>query len=158
MTARPPTSIRHRRRRSSAGSIAPFVAVEWLQPQIFPLYAGNGLVAAPILAQTADLGGPLLLTALLLGANLIVFETWRWMEGDRPAPTVVWTVGAGVALAAIGYGALRMRVLDDATARAPAVRVGVVQANLDVRAKDRLGVLAHREHLAQSRELLASSE
>ncbi len=137
-------------------AIAPLVVVEWLQPQIFPLYAGNGLVAVPVLAQTADLGGPLLLTALLLGANLVVFETWRWMEGYRPRPTVVWTVGAGCALATIGYGLVRMSALDDLTARAPSLRVGLVQANLDVRAKDRLGVLAHREHLAQTRELLAS--
>jgi apolipoprotein N-acyltransferase len=38
------------------------------------------------------------------------------------------------------------------------VRVGIVQANLDVRNKDQLGVLTHRQHLAQTRELLAAGD
>ncbi len=63
--------------------------VEWLQPQIFPLYAGNGLVAVPLLAQTADVGGPLVLTALLAGANLVVFETVAWLDGRRRRPLAV---------------------------------------------------------------------
>jgi hypothetical protein len=80
-----------------AAGIAPYVLVEWLQPQIFPLYAGNGLVAAPILAQAADLGGPLLLTALLAGANLVLFETVAWLDGRRAAPGTVWSTAAVVA-------------------------------------------------------------
>lgn len=139
-------------------AIAPVVVVEWLQPQIFPLYAGNGLVAVPLLAQTADLGGPLLLTALLAGANLLLFEGWRWSEGRRPAPIRLFGVGLGIAIAVVAYGAARIAAVEDASARAPAIRVGLVQANLDVAAKDRLGVLSHREHLAETRQLLASAD
>jgi apolipoprotein N-acyltransferase len=134
--------------------IAPYVLVEWLQPQIFPLYAGNGLVAAPLLAETADLGGPLLLTALLAGANLVLFETVMWWDGRRSTPRTVWTVGTVVTLAALAYGAARTAEVDAASTRAPAIRVGLVQANLDVRAKDTLGVTTHRRHLEQTRELL----
>lgn len=139
-------------------AIAPFVLVEWLQPQIFPLYAGNGLVDAPLLAQTADLGGPLLLTALLAGANLVVFEGWRWADGRRPAPLRLVAIGAVVAVAVVAYGWVRIAAVEAASARAPAIRVGLVQANLDVHAKDRLGVLTHRAHLAQTRELLAERD
>lgn len=139
-------------------AIAPFVVVEWLQPQIFPLYAGNGLVAVPLLAQTADLGGPLLLTALLAGANLVAFEGWRWLNGRRAAPLRVFGIGAVIAVAVVAYGWARIGTVENASARAPAVRVGLVQANLDVHAKDRLGVLTHREHLSQTRELLAESD
>lgn len=140
------------------GAIAPFVLVEWLQPQIFPLYAGNGLVAAPLLAQTADLGGPLLLTGLLAGANLLLFEVWRWSEGRQAAPLRLVGVGTGVAIAVVAYGAARIAAVEDASAHAPPIRVGLVQANLDVAAKDRLGVLSHREHLAQTRALLAEHD
>jgi apolipoprotein N-acyltransferase len=139
-------------------AIAPFVVVEWLQPQIFPLYAGNGLVAVPLLAQTADLGGPLLLTALLAGANVLVFELWRWVDGRRAAPLRLFAIGAVVATVVGAYGWARIAAVETASARAPALRVGLVQANLDVHAKDRLGVVTHRAHLAQTRELLAASD
>lgn len=145
-----------RRRGSTIGAagIAPYVLLEWLQPQIFPLYAGNGLVAVPLLAQTADLGGPLLLTALLAGANLVAFETLAWGEGRRPAPRAIWIAGGALTLVVLGYGRERMATVDAASTRAPAIRVGLVQANLDVRAKDTLGVVSHRKHLEQTRELL----
>jgi apolipoprotein N-acyltransferase len=138
--------------------IAPLVLVEWRQPQIFPLYAGNGLIAVPLWAQTADLGGPLLLTALLAGANLVGFETVIWAEGRRPRPLALWITGAITTVALFAYGCARIAEIEAASARAPAIRVGVVQANLDVRAKDRLGVTTHRRHLAQTRELLSEGD
>jgi apolipoprotein N-acyltransferase len=138
----------------AVAGIAPYVLVEWLQPQIFPLYAGNGLIAVPLWAQTADLGGPLMLTTLLGAANLVVYETWIWSEGRRAAPIAVWIAGAALATAVGLYGRARMQEVDTACAAAPAIRVGLVQANLDVHAKDSLGVTTHRAHLAQTRELL----
>jgi len=146
--------IRRRGWPMAIAAIAPYVLVEWLQPQIFPLYAGNGLIAVPILTQTADLGGPLLLTALLGGVNLVLFETVCWLEGRRAAPRGVWTVGALMVLAVFLYGRARVATFDVASAAAPALRVGLVQVNLDVRAKDALGVTTHREHLDATRELL----
>lgn len=146
--------LAHRRIGVGVAGIAPYVVLEWLQPQIFPLYAGNGLVAVPLLAQTADLGGPLLLTALLGAANLVVLASVAWLDGERPAPRTVWIGGALLALAVLVYGRARMAEVDAASASAPAIRVGVVQANLDVRQKDALGVLSHRRHLEQTRELL----
>ncbi len=139
---------------TAVAAIAPYVVVEWLQPQIFPLYAGNGLIALPLLAQTADLGGPLLLTALLVGANLVVFATLRWLEGRGARPLGAWTVAAALAIAVAAYGRARIAEVEDASIRAPSLRVGIVQANLDVRAKDELGVTTHRRHLEQTRELL----
>ncbi len=148
------SALRRRGLPIAVAGIAPYVALEWLQPQIFPLYAGNGLVAVPLLAATADVGGPLFLTALVAGANVVVYETLAWREGRRPRPIAIWAAGAVVAVGVLGYGAIRNAEVDAANARAPAIRVGVVQANLDVRSRDALGVSAHRSHLAQTRELL----
>jgi apolipoprotein N-acyltransferase len=151
-------AVRRRGWPVAVAGIAPYVLVEWLQPQIFPLYAGNGLVAVPLLAGTADLGGPLLLTALLAGANLVVFETALWWDGRRRAPRAAWAIGAVITMAALAYAAARTSDVDAVSARAPAIRVGLVQANLDVRAKDTLGVTTHRRHLEQTRELLNDAD
>ena len=64
-------------------------------------------------------------------------------------------VAAGLVLLALGYGELRTAGIARASAEAPALRVGVVQANLGLMEKRTQGVLGHRRHLAQTRELLA---
>jgi apolipoprotein N-acyltransferase len=151
-------ALRRRGAPIALAGVAPLLVVEWLQPQIFPLYAGNALVIAPVWAQTADLGGPLLLTALVAGANVVAFETWTWWHGRRPRPHAVWVTAVSVALVTLGYGWLRMAALDDAVRSAPALRVGLVQANLGVLEKDALSVVTHERHLAQTRELLAAGD
>jgi apolipoprotein N-acyltransferase len=150
--------VRRRGWSTAVAGVAPYVLIEWLQPQIFPLYAGNGLVAAPVFAQTADLGGPLLLTALVGCVNVVLFETVMWLDGRRPAPRRTWTAGAVLLVAVFVYGRTRMATYDAASAAAPALRVGLVQLALDVRAKDTLGVVSHREHLAATRALLRDGD
>jgi apolipoprotein N-acyltransferase len=139
---------------ASAG-VAPLVAIEWLQPQVFPLYAGAGLVGAPVLVQTADLGGPLLLTALLGLANVVAYETWTWWRGLRGRPLGTWMAGLAGSALVVGYGVTTMHRVETAAAKAPALRVGLVQANLGVLEKRRQSVVTHRRHLEQTRELLA---
>ena len=138
--------------------VAALVLVEWRQPQIFPLYAGNGLVAVPLLAQSADLGGPLLLTALLGTTNAVAYALLDWWAERRRSLRGVALAAFVLAIAVLGYGGLRMPAVDARAAAAPAIRVGIVQANLDVRDKDQLGVTTHRQHLAQTRALLADGE
>jgi apolipoprotein N-acyltransferase len=67
---------------------------------------------------------------------------WPRRGGGRPAAL------------ALGYGAPQ-RGIARASAEAPGLRVGVVQANLGLMEKRTQGVLAHRRHLEQTRELLA---
>jgi len=147
--------LRSRGRGLAAAGVAPLVAIEWLQPQVFPLYAGAGLVNAPLLIQTADLGGPLLLTALVGGANMVLYESWTWWRGLRSRPLGTW-VGALVGSAlVVGYGVTILRLIELRGMKATALRVGVVQANLGVLEKRQQSVLTHRRHLDQTRELLA---
>jgi apolipoprotein N-acyltransferase len=150
--------VRRRGWPVAMAGVPPLLAVEWLQPQVFPLHAGGGLVSVPAWIQTADLGGPLLLSALVAGANVAVFETWRWWRGSRGRPVTVWTAALAVALLAFGYGRVREAALARAAAAAPALRVGVVQANLGVLEKSAQGVVTHRRHLEQTRELLAGGD
>ena len=150
--------LRAMRRRGlplAVAGVAPLVAMEWLQPQLFPVNAGSALVAAPpTWIQTADLGGPLLLTALVALANVAAFATVTWIGGARSRPVGVWVVTLAVGVAVVVYGRVRIAQMDAAVAAAPSLRVGLVQANLGLLEKRMQGVVTHEQHLAQTRELL----
>ena len=135
--------------------VPPLLLLEWLQPQLFPLYAGAGLVTVPLLVQTADLGGPLLLTALLAAPSLALVATWRWWQGRAPRPVSTWLATGAAMVAVLVYGWWRIAGVDALVRDAPELRVGIVQANLGVMEKEAQAVVTHRRHLEQTRELLA---
>lgn len=139
----------------AAAAIPPLLAVEWLQPQVFPVYSGAALVLASPLVQIADLGGPLLLSALVGVLNVAAYGVWAWLRGERHPPVVPGAVAATLVLLVLGYGHLRTAAIARESTEAPSLRVGVVQANLGLMEKRTQGVLGHRRHLAQTRELLA---
>jgi apolipoprotein N-acyltransferase len=139
----------------AVAGVAPLVAVEWLHPQLFPVYAGSGLVAVTPLAQIADLGGPLLLSALIASVNAVAAETGRWLCGARGRPLVPWLAGVALMALVLGYGRVRAIGIAEQLAAAPALRVGVVQANLGLLEKRTHALVSHRRHLEQTRELLA---
>lgn len=146
--------VRRRGWPLAAAAIPPLLVLEWLQLLVFPLYAGGALVLAPLWAQSADLGGPLLLTALLAGANVVAYETTAWRRGRRPRPRAVWAAALVVAAAVPLYGTRRVAAVDATVRAAPRLRVGIVQANLDTADRDTVGVRTHRRHLAETRALL----
>jgi apolipoprotein N-acyltransferase len=151
-------ALRRRGSPVALAGVASLVLVEWLQPEVFPVNAGAALIAAPApLVQVADLGGPLLLTALVALANAALLDTWLWLRGERARPLMTWLVASAVALAVLAYGERRLAGVADARS-APALRVGIVQANLGVLEKRRQSVVTHRRHVEQTRELLAQGE
>jgi apolipoprotein N-acyltransferase len=151
-------AIRRRGWSLAVAGVPPLVAVEWLQPQIFPVYAGSALVTLPAWMQMADLGGPLLLTALVGVPNVLAFETWSWWRGTRRQPLRAWSVGLAIALVALGYGRIRTAAIGAAVRSAPALRVGLVQANLGLLDKTTQSLTSHRRHVEDTRELLGGGE
>lgn len=147
--------LRARGASLALAGVAPLLVVEWLQPQIFTVNAGAGLILVPILAQGADLGGPLLLSALVAALNVVAYATWAWLRAERRAPRAAWAGGVALLLAAWAYGGVRTVALTERSYRAPTLTVGIVQANLGVLEKRTQGIVAHDRHLAQTRELLA---
>ncbi|MFN8546259.1 MAG: apolipoprotein N-acyltransferase [Candidatus Binatia bacterium] len=147
--------IRRRGWSVALAGIPPLLAIEWLQPQLFPVHAGSALVYATPWIQTADLGGPLLLSALVGLANGTIFETWACWRGRRPRPLAGWVAALAIALVAFAYGQVRLAGLEAAIGTAPALRVGVVQANLGLIEKRTQSLVSQRRHLEQTRELLA---
>jgi apolipoprotein N-acyltransferase len=137
---------------------APLVALEWLYPQLFPVHVGDSFVDQTRLVQIADLGGPLLVTALAALANAAVYEMVCWIRDRRRRPRA--TIAAAVAAigASAAYGALRVGAVERDSAAAPALRVGVVQGNADVLEKRRDPEGLHDLYLAQTHELIAPGE
>jgi apolipoprotein N-acyltransferase len=112
-----------------------FAASELLYPLLFPWYLGATVLELPGLAQAADLGGPILVGALVLLLNLAGAElVLARLESRRPHPrTLAW--GLALPALALGYGQARIVAVDRRVAEAPAARVGIVQGNVPIAAR-----------------------
>ncbi|MGZ6142485.1 MAG: hypothetical protein ACXWLM_04050, partial [Myxococcales bacterium] len=62
------------------------VATEFAYPLLFQSYTGVALMPVLPLAQIADLGGPLLMTALQALVNGALFEAWQAFREPRRPP------------------------------------------------------------------------
>ncbi len=111
--------------------VAPLAMVvsEWLIPQLFP--AGQYISQAwnPLIIQISELTGPLGVSALLLMVNGALYDL---LTAPRTAGRHA-AAAAAVLLASLLYGAVRMRQVDAAIARAPHLAVGLVQPNVAYR-------------------------
>jgi apolipoprotein N-acyltransferase len=127
-------------------------------PLLFPSYTSNSLHNVPLLVQTADLGGPILISmAMAAGCAAIedVIANWRSRRTARErwkpmlVPLAWWAFS-------IPYGAWRIHQVDVENATAPALRVAVVQENLGLveKREDPEGSLDH--HLETTRRLETS--
>ncbi len=127
-------------------------AVELLFPLLFPWYLANSLHNAPLLYQTADLGGVLLITAAMVLGHTALAEAWvrsgSWAERLKPLawPLAFWAL-------AIPYGHWRIGQVDADNVHARSLRVGVVQQNLGLMQKRHDPVEALNRHLEASRVL-----
>ena len=149
-------ALRRRDLPVAAAGIPPLLLLEWRWPAIFPVHLADTLVDRTALLQIVDLGGPLLASALIAAVNLAVFESWRWLRGRRGLPALVWLSVAAALLGAWGYGTARIHFVERSLAAAPALRVGVVQGNLEALEKRRDPLLVHRRYLEQTRQLIAA--
>jgi len=121
-----------KRTRWPAAAVLPvaLVACEFAFPLLFQSYTGVALMPVLPLAQIADLGGVLLLSALQALVNGALFDALvAWRSGAAApvrslAASLVALVGAGA------YGSWRIVRLDDAQRAAPHVQVGIAQPNV----------------------------
>ena len=118
-----------------------FALSELAYPLLFPWYFGASFHDQPLLMQTAELGGPILVSLIFVGFNLGVaaLVRRRLFRGARHPGTASpsrardnWTVGLGfgVTLAAIVFGDVRMRQIDQLIAQSQPVKIGLVQSNI----------------------------
>jgi apolipoprotein N-acyltransferase len=132
-----------------------FATGEFAFPLLFPWYYGATVHQYPILMQTAELGGPIAVGLVLAASNLAISGVLiATMKGAR----LNWA--RSIALLSVipfaaGYGVLRIRAVQRATASAPKARIGVVQANMSLYGKRHDLEEGLRRHLTLTKQLKA---
>lgn len=134
--------------------VAAFVAGELAYPLLFPWYAGVTMHDWPIMMQFAELGGPIAVSAMLLGSNLAIAELIEVYRHKASLNRVTIGLGFAVPVIAAIYGAVRMNMIDAKVANAEKIRVGMVQPYNDLfNRRDAL-----RVHLDMTKELKAKEQ
>ena len=104
-------------------------AVEAFYPLVFPAFTASQVHSAPLLMQLADVGGPVLVGVPLTLVNVAIAE-WIVARCERRSVTrAPIAIGLSALLATLAYGAFRIRQVDASLVAAPAIRIGIVQAN-----------------------------
>lgn len=132
---------------------AAFAASELVYPILFQFFHGNHLHAVPELIQIAELGGPILVSVLIIAVNTAIYEVASALvHRQRPRLVGPGIVAAGL-VATLIYGVVRIGQVDAWAAGAPALSVGIVQVNMGIFAKREDPVEGLRRHIEQSRQL-----
>jgi apolipoprotein N-acyltransferase len=107
-----------------------FALSELVYPLLFPWYYGASFHDHPLFMQTAELGGPILVSLIYVGTNLAIAELVRARTTRTPTSIVTVGLGFAVTLAAIVFGDVRMRQIDALIALREPVKIGLVQSNI----------------------------
>ncbi len=147
---------------------AAFAASELAFPLLFPWTYAATVHQVPALLQLAELGGPIAVVMVMVGANLVLAEPiLGWLEARQAGPTTRpraraaarterwrrcarWTA---LVVGALLYGAVRIPQVDAAVAAAPKATVGIVQANMSLFGKRSEKVEGLRRHLRLTQQL-----
>ncbi len=140
---------------------AAFALSELVYPLLFPWYTAAAFHEHPILMQTAEIGGPILVSLTVIAFNLALAEVVRWRlhGGTLDRATVI--AGPAVMIASLVFGDLRMRSIDALMQKSEAVTIGLVQPNLSLNDQHHgldEGVKLSAEAKKQGAELLVWSE
>ena len=115
-----------------------FTAVEFLFPSFFPWRLAHSQYRLPILIQTGDLAGPYLLTFVVVWTSTGVLAVYRRLtgRGSHPISRTTIVAPALALIAVVAYGRWRLADVRAERTAAPALRLGVVQGNIDIVHKD----------------------
>ena len=152
---------------------AAFAAGELVFPLLFPWYFAATVHQVPVLIQLADIGGPILVSLVLVAVNLAIAEPLRARLARREGaprrrsgavseqkiafPLDKRVVGAGVLalIVALLYGAVRISMTNARIEHAESAKVGYVQGNMGLMAKRENPGEGLRRHRALTAELKA---
>ena len=153
-----------------------FAVSELVFPLLFPWYYAATVHNVPVLMQTAELGGPILVGLVLVAVNMAIAEPLRARLAARrelvpnaPSPYRGSTnseervhvpldrrvIGVGVIalLGATLFGAARISMVKSDVAKAEPVRVGYVQGNMGLMEKREQPGEGLRRHSQLTQEL-----
>jgi apolipoprotein N-acyltransferase len=149
---------------------AAFAASELVYPLLFPWYYAATVHKVPVLMQVAEIGGPILVSLVLVAVNLAIAEPLRAYLAAKPRtetkgpneerqPLAIdrRVIGVGIItlVGALLYGAIRIPMIKARVEKADSARVGYVQGNMGLMQKRENpgeGLRRHRALTAELRE------
>ncbi|MBI4917470.1 MAG: apolipoprotein N-acyltransferase [Acidobacteria bacterium] len=131
------------------------VFIEFAYPLLFPSYLANSFWQLPVVIQVCDLGGPLLLSAVVVFLSTALWLSLRWALAREPFPRLPAAVAGLLVLGTVAYGLIRLPQVDENQEHATPLRVGLVQANMGTYQKRDDPEEGHRRHLTDSLALQA---
>jgi len=130
-----------------------YAATERIYPLLFPSYYANCLHDLPLLMQVVDLGGPTLLSALLVFWNVAIVSAVNALRRRTPVDRRAMTLAALTLTLTLGYGAYRVADINERIDAAPKRLIGVVQADMGTFQKRNDPEEGLRRHIEQSLQL-----
>lgn len=109
-----------------------YTTMEFLFPFIFPWHLGAGLYRLPQCIQIADLFGIYGITALVVTVNAACFELAFRKSQKQPLPYLSLTLALLLVASTLVYGQWRLNWVQKRQTEAPALTVGLVQANVQI--------------------------
>jgi apolipoprotein N-acyltransferase len=133
--------------------LAAFAASELLYPLLFPWYFAATTHKLPILAQTAEIAGPILVGVVLLAVSVAIAEPVlaRLEKRALDRTTIAWPAAA--LAATLVYGAVRIPAVDKEAQAGEPVHLGLVQGNMELLQKREDPAEGLRRHMRLSAEL-----
>jgi apolipoprotein N-acyltransferase len=115
---------------------AAMVGLETVFPLLFPIFMGNTQHPVPLLIQSADLLGPLSITAVIMIFNVALYLAIGAALRKEPIPWKQVAAGPVALLLLLAYGALRISSIDASFERdGVPLRVGVIQPSMGIEMK-----------------------
>ncbi|MDW8246465.1 MAG: apolipoprotein N-acyltransferase [Sandaracinaceae bacterium] len=143
---------------ASLAGASSFLGIEAIFPMLFEHYYGNSLVHVPLLIQIADIGGPGMCTLLVIGTASTLYEMIASRIKKASFPIRSTTAFSLYWLFALAYGIFRMNLEPQKEANAPAIEVGVIQANLGLFDRFEHPLDGILKHLKMTEELLKKNK
>lgn len=122
-----------------------FAASETVFPLLFPFTFGATMHEVYPILQAAELGGPILVSLIVLAPSWALAQVLGVYLEDRALGKKTsliqafyhvgprrWTLGLIVPTVALVYGTVRIVQVDEAVAQAEKIKIGIVQANMSL--------------------------
>ena len=150
--------IRQRGWGVTLAAVASLLTLELTYPVLFPAFLASGFHEVPLFLQVVDLGGPMLLSGVVMAFNAGLYTVVRTAIRREPWPKKTLAAIAGAVAFTLAYGAWRIAEVDARAAQADTANVGMVQVDMGIFAKRDEPFEGHRRHLSQSRLLEARED
>jgi len=125
-----------------------FAVSELIYPLLFPWYYAASMHTVPVMMQSADIGGPILVSLVVLGSNVAIAELLeRPLFGLKPDRRTIAL--AALPIVALLYGLVRISQVESAVAEAEPIKVGMVQGATPLTKRAN----ALRVHIDKTKEL-----